>query len=1421
MRSRPEAVQGNFFADIVLPISQATSNPSKLAPRVPSSSSHKYDPDLATTQKSSSFRMEQPKRIPESQPGNMCSADSAPGDTQVVSQSVFDSLIGRNRDPPNQDSGYRNVDDMDIMADNETLVTLHEGDAGHIDLLAGFDDTTCPDANQSETHEDNSSYKLGESSPLHLQPDLFPESQRFMKTTPATALKQRNFDELNMVTPSSRNPLPSDNVPSAGIMALSQLFRSTQAPSSPLPNCLQSDPMSDRPSPAIPVHNPSLADTFSSPSMRRLSSSQRKLSEPQANYVTMKESQAERNKIIGERMTRSVSDIRFDEQSDDEFGREQSFIERQRRLRIIDKETSAQFAEITAPARLVSNWRERQLQEHRTSANEHVHAEELQGPNEVFQEGGTSEEETEQEDDIEPQALPSQELLVSSEEDKENYSGLSLSALSNATSAHGRLSQVLGLGDSPPRNTQPTMEPNVLVQHSRHSSQTNQVEEHGTSSQIIVRDSQQPAEQTDEENEGDLGTADGEFVQNTSQGRNSPLNADPSPRLDKAASSSVQEPSMQSSPPSKYQQAQNPSSSEQHYLATRDHHFSQNRSASPSSHISSTQLPRDTGNHAYPDLNLSRLANEPSQRITDILERRSRFEARDKSPSMPSRVSETPVHLFQAVLGDVTNTTAIPETSPRLRNRVLAKDPNGEMLNREDDGLPPVFAAHSRASLSQPSSSRDLSPSKNLSYPKLLSSPSGRQRRTLTQIAADVSPQIGPGQFDIDVGLFTAEDREFRALVGMSPTPPKKRRRGNTGLSTFASDPVLPVTPRLASPQFAGHAFEDEVAPAEQRSGAPVDRAEGSFRDHAKLTQRDTVWEVEPSPPHNVPRIPRFKRRVESSPLKQQSAQVERHEEHRVPPPVTTCSNDNGESTRPEGIADQNHQGAYGDDITENIQPTSASQIAPSQVLAAWRGQKRAYYPATCFGRPVGTSQTRYLVKFEDSDPVEVPIGAVKRLELRVGDAVKVDMPNVPKVTHIVRGFADKLSAEEINKGLAEGLPPMTDMYGHSTVILGPKQRRSLPNGGVVAPGSIVRVPISRIYLDTILWNQLKGRGFTVSSETALSESKSRLETPSDGHSIPATPSTRPSRSINYFRGIFAGMVFAVSFLENEEAKTHTTRLILENDGHILKEGFNELFEFPSSVPLADPSKTRDSNETDSEENFRLTSIAEEVGFACVIADKHSRREKYMQALALNLPCLSWRWIEDCVAQSRILDWEMYLLPAGESMYLDGATKSRILPPNPASIARLSETITARPMLFKGQSVLLVMGRGRAEEKRKAYIFLTYALGASKVERVFDLKAAKALLDQQANSPSRPSWDIISVDDSEQAAARSLLLGTPEASDKPLAARSGKKRKKSDLMDSVNVSANVGGDPSPTKRIRVAGNEFICQSLILGKMFDS
>jgi hypothetical protein len=264
--------------------------------------------------------------------------------------------------------------------------------------------------------------------------------------------------------------------------------------------------------------------------------------------------------------------------------------------------------------------------------------------------------------------------------------------------------------------------------------------------------------------------------------------------------------------------------------------------------------------------------------------------------------------------------------------------------------------------------------------------------------------------------------------------------------------------------------------------------------------------------------------------------------------------------------------------------------------------------------------------------------------------------------------------------------------------------------------------------------------------------------------------------------GLFNGMTFATSF-QSDRDKQSVEKMIIAGGGTILPKGFNELVEIG---PL----------ESDQIPRVRH---GQTPGFAALITDTHSRKPKYMQALALGLPCLSWKWISECTRESEVTDWSTYLLAAGQSQVL-GAIRSRHLELYDAKSANIENIIERRPRMLIGSKILLVMKKSKShEEKRMQYVFLAQVLGAS-LHRVGTLEEARAELKKSEDAGQAFDW--VYVDDHPVEAEKVLFgQGLPPPS---------KKRKRQSTVDSTE-------GPCP-KRVRTLTDELVVQSLILGRM---
>lgn len=309
----------------------------------------------------------------------------------------------------------------------------------------------------------------------------------------------------------------------------------------------------------------------------------------------------------------------------------------------------------------------------------------------------------------------------------------------------------------------------------------------------------------------------------------------------------------------------------------------------------------------------------------------------------------------------------------------------------------------------------------------------------------------------------------------------------------------------------------------------------------------------------------------------------------------------------------------------------------------------------------------------------------------------------------------------------------------------------------------------------------------------------------------PPTTASRSSMhtgsSRRHEEGIFSNMVFAVSYVKKAPEKDVVSNLISQQGGRLLEDGFEHLFESSSlpSAPMSSPIWTG--------ESLILSASSKSVTFAALIADEHSRKAKYMQALALGVPCLSGRWISACADKGKILDWTPYLLCAGQSSFLGGSIRSRVLQPYFAADARFLTTYDRRTKMFDGKSILMVVGKSR-DERRKVYVFLTGVLGPARLGQVVDLpQARKQLLDAEAEGHP---WDLLYVD-GDKNAGKKVIFESKSNTAGSETNRGGTKGPRKGKKARSPSSHSDGGTP---KSIPIINDETIIQSLILGQLVE-
>ncbi|KAK2748978.1 hypothetical protein FQN57_007261 [Myotisia sp. PD_48] len=1330
------------------------------------------------------------KTVPEQRDGVSSHAASEVGDTQPVSQSVYQEFLQDEKLDEEYSKAERAHGNEEPDMDT-TQMTLMEGDTGHVDLFLGMDhiDRELEGGSDAQARDDQAT-EIGNSSPMQFEP--FPESQRF-KTTPAVEKGRSQPKHTDITTPIvPRNPFGQDDNNPSSIMALSQIFNATQPNPSPCDHLNRAglDPFSDMPSPNIPIqpHRPN-AKLFSE-TLLSSPSFQTDPAEPEHNYVSMKESQAERlNRIarhgpqlatVEEMTTGIISDV---------FQELESPIGRRIRQRRTEIEVRKQFEAITAPTRV----------SHRSSSkgipsspppvqvsialgnkiglqivSEGFYGE---GDTDAGEDEETEVETEEEEMQIQTQPRGSQRSQIFGEEDKENFETGPLQ------SSHNALSNVLELENNiiPVSNGS-----HVAIMH------TSPVESYANAGLGIHNNLSRQVSSTGEPTEN-----------------------------------STTEITLGANPPVSHQLATIIGTDGDSPLDTD--HKTQSPFSRPNEAIRSIHPSASLGSfNGTPGLNAENVMNGSSM-VTQVLE-------------TPTQTTQYQTN-YQTTIPETTFPTqklsfAVSMTAKRhsTQHSEMVSDAEAEAEDYLPRSLPSKHFARFQPSRSQAPTKRN---NVRLSH-NTFSSPSGRRRRTLTDIASDESPRSALTEVrPEEIGLLTEDDRYIRSILPLDDSSPTKRRRGNNGNSI--QTPSRPSASGLLD-ELAGFGASINKVPqiaqsdSEQReSSSQPPEYTTSYRPRSRTDHNDaTVWDIESSPPKPTKDdgLPQPCSTPKSRPKKEDFSR-KRKQYQTLEAVVIPSSSSRGDSrsvtTSSAAIPTDESSMARHSEL--DLADSNKQVETPNNVFAFFNGRPPGYYPAVCVGTIKHISGLRFKVHFEGAEePEEIDDRGVKRLELNIGELVKVNHANAPKVPHYVVGFKHR------QKQAADTtMPRITDVYGFSSVLL--KQRiTKLPPKGSRGPKTIC-VPISDVYLDKSLWSRLNDRSYSFNTEISHSFP---WEHQSIDQSVVCrsfrTPRT-PAVGLEKDR-LFSGMAFALSYTGNEKTRQEIETALSENGGWILREGFDELFE-PLPWLSLDSSKPEASK---NEESLILTGDAAHTGFTCLITDQHSRRPKYMQALALNLPCLAGQWVHDCIETQTIVDWHPYLLAAGSSIVLDGAVKSRTLSFYPPVTVALSETISMRLKIFNEQSILFVTGceeavvqqkKGahkrktlgqEAIQKRKAFSFLTFALGPQRVRCVPTLKDALDILSKQLDTMSSSedrgsnAWDWLYVGDENAAvAARKALtkLGTA-----PKSSTQGRGRgRPQKISNAIRANEPSSSQVVNADSIGILDNEFLCQVLILGKLF--
>lgn len=267
------------------------------------------------------------------------------------------------------------------------------------------------------------------------------------------------------------------------------------------------------------------------------------------------------------------------------------------------------------------------------------------------------------------------------------------------------------------------------------------------------------------------------------------------------------------------------------------------------------------------------------------------------------------------------------------------------------------------------------------------------------------------------------------------------------------------------------------------------------------------------------------------------------------------------------------------------------------RVFALFQDGKKRYFPATVLEPPSlagsgdqeASLDTGVLVRFDDNAESVVQLRNIRRMDLHQGDTVKLynNATKTPNYTIL------RCEYDPTENGIS-------DINGNNIIVVAERTRNSS------ALGEELRIPAEKVYLIPSLFKQFDSRRYLFTTQ-----SKKHVQ-PTMSRQVSSSPHiTRPMRPHST---LFRNMIFAISV--NKDRETLTKAVIMHN-GHVVEDGLHEIFHMPDDV----------------EGDLVILDDWQMRTFCAVIADGYSRKTKYLQALALGIPCLSSKWIDNCIRQ--------------------------------------------------------------------------------------------------------------------------------------------------------------------------------------------
>ncbi|KAG8742651.1 hypothetical protein FRC10_001134 [Ceratobasidium sp. 414] len=629
---------------------------------------------------------------------------------------------------------------------------------------------------------------------------------------------------------------------------------------------------------------------------------------------------------------------------------------------------------------------------------------------------------------------------------------------------------------------------------------------------------------------------------------------------------------------------------------------------------------------------------------------------------------------------------------------------------------------------------------------------SGTQTRWDASRAEEESPARKAGR---EGGGRLAQSRERQAE---SSAQSRERERPTSKPQTPGADEVLTASTPFVSGKGKGtpqRLVRSPISP--QRAGArELEGAQDTQMEDAHDTEPEDA-EPQPTPqtgplvrnesslPLELGRQKRLKEGKQPTPAPQPESEAEHESEEDAPPHVTPPSERGKQTARRGGRGRGRGRGRGGasgtprtphEDATEpasppksgpstgkkrprggtagdvspmgttvkkpRVQPgpstraTAASTPAPistgTRVLAWWSRGKN-YYFASITGR---VGKGRCTVRFDDNDNATIALDKLHRAELRIGDRVKIYMH-------------DKNAAHQGDAIVKDIRKWQSDrVVNVATGTSGDGKRLDVPSAALMIQTKEVKSSWSDRLLD---------------ADEIVVPTDSNVPTKRKVNSTATPTPTRSGAKLAGYAFVLTLKAEDVGIREDrlEEWKA-ALRAKIEDQGGVIANEWDELFVVKGNAHS---------------KGWTFQAGEGAVGYVggnkwggihkiFLLSGKAGTTAKYMMALALGVPCLSHKWVDDFLLDEST-SWLHALLTGGQSDRY-GTLVSQVLDPRvqtePDMVNAIVESQSARRP-FEGKTVLCIFKRAKkvqkdASDKGKFFSRVICVLGAASVHLIHD-----------------------------------------------------------------------------------------------------